>query len=235
MLMALSIALDIFFTFLLLLLSWIITDKAPMLNRFVILTNGYDNPIPDDEPAWVMVVFIWLLPMTYLLLVHFLARRSFIALLLLALSWVNALALTIFITALARYFLPVARPYFATKCAAGIAGGYMMDTNFCTTHMTRHDMQSFPSGHTSLVWASWLFVMFALTFLTRTFSRTGNFWKLVLFFLAPLIVPIWMSCDRVRTGEHSPHDVGFGILIGLIASVATFFNMDRQRLFPQAA
>jgi diacylglycerol diphosphate phosphatase/phosphatidate phosphatase len=230
MIKGLEIALDIFCTLLLLLLGWILTSLAHMLNRYVNLNDDYYQPIPADEPRWVMIIFLWLIPVTYLTIFHLIMRRNWRNTILVLISWFNTLALAIFFTALFRYFLPEPRPYFATKCGNTRTAGYMLDPSFCTQALLRHDMQSFPSGHTSLVWTSWVFVLLVLSYISGTFSGTGGFWKILLFFLAPLVVPIWMSCDRVRTGNHFLSDVLIGTLLGIFVAFVSFFNMDTNRL-----
>ena len=134
MLYGLEIALDVFFTILLLLIAWILTDKLPMYNRFVDVSYGFNHPIPAHEPGWVMALFIWVLPIIFLLILHFLLNRKLKNVTLILLSWFNAMALVIFLTAFVRYFLPGPRPYFLTKCAPtnGALSGYMMDPNFCS-------------------------------------------------------------------------------------------------------
>ena len=230
MIKGLEIALDIFCSLLLLLFGWILTSVASMHNRFVNISSGYDHPVPSEEAAWVMIVFVWILPIAYLAIMHLIMTRNWRNTLLLLLSWVNTLALVIFFTSLIRHFLPSPRPYFASRCMSSRVSGYMMDASFCTNHISRHDMQSFPSGHTSLIWASWLFVLLTLSLISGTFTRTGGFWKMLLFFVVPLVVPVWMAFDRVRVGEHFFSDIIIGTLLGILIALVSFFNMDWNRL-----
>lgn len=232
MLFGLEIALDVACTLALLIVSWLLTDKLPLYNRFTDLSYGYDQPVPKSESTLDMIIFIWIVPLAFVVIMHLIIRRNWKNTLLIMLTWFNVMSLAIFVTAFLRYMLPEARPYFLTKCAPtdGRVSGWLLDGDFCSNVMARHDVQSFPSGHTSLVWASWMYVILVLSYITATFDRKGGFWKLILFFLLPLLIPLWMSLDRIRSGHHASTDVFMGLAIGLLASVVGFVNMDAARL-----
>lgn len=220
---------DILSGTLLLALSWVLTDHLPMQDRYVNLEGSNLNANePPDEPAWVMIVFLWILPVSYLVTIHYIILRSFSKLALIVIGWFTTLSLVIFLTSFCRYFLPTPRPYFATKCSPKVNGGFMMDTNWCTRHISRRDMQSFPSGHTTLVWGSWVFCTSVAISLSRTLRHGGQFWKLIIFFLVPIVVPLWMSCDRIRTNNHTSYDVIFGGLLGILIGVLGWANTKKS-------
>lgn len=229
MLFALHIVFDVASTFLLLLLAWMFTDKLPILDRWVNVGQGHSHPIPPDEPDWQMVVFFWVLPLLFLCALHLFFRRQWQKTALVALSFFNVMALVIFITSLIRYFLPKPRPYFMTKCNSS-PSGYMNDPTWCTSHMTRHDRQSFPSGHVSLAWGSWFFVLLVVSNISGAFSGKVGFWRMIPFFGAPLLIPLWTSCDRVMEGNHFAADVVTGIVIGITTATFSYYNMETRRL-----
>lgn len=232
--MILSLLGDAAVTITLLLLSWLLSDKLPIYNRYVDLTVGYNHSIPKLEPMWQMFILIWLIAIVYLTALHLILRKAWKMTLLLLFCWFNMMSLVIFVTSFIRFFLPEPRPYFLTKCSPAQPVGWLQSPSFCSVPMRKRDFTSFPSGHASLVWASWTFVFLVLAKTAKTFRRQatkfGPFSKIVVTVLIPLLIPLWMSCDRVRTGNHFPRDVIFGAFVGILSAMFCYGYM-RPEIF----
>lgn len=233
MIPALEIALDIFCAGILLAVSWILTSIAP-LRRFHIDINEqnmhlYSQPVPPEEPYWVMAVFIWIIPIALISITTLIALKNVPKMLLHVLYFVYTAALVIFITALIRYFFPSPRPYYHSLCARNSEDtikGYSDDPTTCKVSPERRDLQSFPSGHTSSVWGAWIYLLLVFTTISRAFSRKGGFYKLFLFAAPLFIIPIWMSGERYTSGNHFLGEVLIGSIIGIVIPFMTFYNVD---------
>lgn len=216
-----------------LIIAWILTNNAPIIDRYISATDPdyLDPQIGTLESLWSMAVFIWIIPISLLAVLSLLILRNIWKTLLLIIVWLETQALVILITAYWRYFYTSPRPYFLTKCQPTRPSGYVMDTSFCSSlvHIERRDVQSFPSGHTSAVWSAWITLILLLSYMTGAFTKKGGFYK-VFFLSLFLIVPIWMSSDRVVSGNHRPYEVLFGSLLGILTPLLVFFNMDRSIL-----
>lgn len=227
---------DAFFVLLLLILTHVLTNIAPIVNRWFTNEECYQIPETYVEPLAIMAIYMWIVPGVVLGLVTLFLLKDIPRTLYVLFVWVQANVFTIFVTALFRYFLPEPRPSFSTKCLPTKNAGFLLDTDLCQQRFTRRDIQSFPSGHASLVWTTYIFIILVLTLITGTFARlrgknsTGQpyFWKLCLFFLPMLLIPIWVSCNRVVTGNHHMLDVAVGSLIGILLPFFVFFNMQRD-------
>lgn len=222
--------LDLLLVAVLLVLSWYLTNEAPLIDRNYTISDEHNLPVPEVEHLWVMIVSIWLLPVILLFLISIFVLKSIQKTLLILFVWLQNQAFVIFITAIVRYFFTSPRPYFNTVCSPTSTSGNIVNPKFCQNNIERRDVQSFFSGHSSSVWSSWIFLILISSYLLSTFRRKGGFYRLVFFFLPFLIVPIWMSSDRVTTGNHFLHEVIIGALVGILVALITFFNMDKDIL-----
>ena len=224
--------LDVLVSIFFFLSAMVFTHYLPMRDRYVDFSVGsYLSKTPSDEPGWVMTIFVWIIPVLYISLIHGIYVRSAGKTILTLVSWLNAISLAVFFMSIVRYFLPTPRPYFFDVCKPRQTRGFFIKDDICTKIIERRDMQSFPSGHTTIIWTSWLFVVFALSSSIGAFHRSGNFWKLFFVVALPLSFPLWMSCERIASGNHSEYDVSGGFFIGLISVTVVFLNMDKERLF----
>jgi|SRR6478609_790819 len=228
-----QIVADIFCTGLLLIFSFLLTVVAPIRPFYIDISEWnrhyYNQPIPEEEPLWIMAVFIWIIPIVLISIVTLVFLRSIPKTLLHIANFVYTAALVIFITALFRYFFPSPRPYYYTLCADQSSPhiqGYSNMSKTCVNKVHKRDLQSFPSGHTSAVWAAWIYLLLIFTALSRAFRNRGGFWKLFLFVAPMFIIPIWMSGTRYTTGNHFLYEILIGTLIGIIIPFITFYNVD---------
>jgi membrane-associated phospholipid phosphatase len=231
---------DALFMLLLLIVTHVLTNIAPLVDRWWIDNDSYKLPLGEPEPMGIMAVYMWVVPGLLLSVISMILLRNFKRSLYVVFVWLQANILTIFVTALFRYFLTEPRPYFSTLCNPVRPAGYILDPTLCLNNIKRRDVQSFPSGHASLVWTTYVFMILMLSMMTRTFSRLHPrrtstmiserpyFWKLNLFFLVPLVIPIWTSATRVISHNHFISDVIAGMFIGILLPFVVFFNVQRD-------
>lgn len=215
---------------LLLVASYILTNIATLRNSYVDLRIGYAKPKPPGEPYYIMLVYIWMIPIVLLLLISSIKLKNVYKVVLLLLYFLYTSSLVIFITALFRYFFPSPRPYFAELCKSETNVGFLGNPTLCTVDIERRDVQSFPSGHASAVWTSWVYLLLIFTGMTETFRRKGGFYKIVIFVASLLIVPIWMSGERYTSGSHFGFEILFGSILGILVPFVTYYNLDSDLL-----
>lgn len=221
-----SIAADSAAALSLLFLSLVFNKLLPLRDAVVTNATSYNVPIPPEEPGWVMVIFIWILPLVllsaFLLLIH---RRSFKVIQGL-MGWFFTMSIVIFFTSMIRYFLSSPRPYYATVCQPRADTGTLLSSTLCVNKVTDKAIRSFPSGHTSLIWASWMYIGVYLGIITNTFRNKGHFWKVPVFFLITTIPPISMMLERVSSGNHHWSDVIAGMIIGWVSVTLVLLNLS---------
>lgn len=101
----------------------------------------------------------------------------------------------------------------------------------CGAAFERRDVQSFPSGHAASVVSSWMFVILAGIYGSglihhRQNSHMHALWKLSLYLLPSLIVPIYVCSERVRSGNHTEFQVLFGAFLGTLVAALVFACVD---------
>jgi diacylglycerol diphosphate phosphatase/phosphatidate phosphatase len=174
--------------------------------RFVIQDDPatmYPNDA-DIVPNWALIVIITTVPITSFLLLQLVPSRSWLRShdlhngclgLLAALTW------TYLITAIGKLYCGRLRPDYEAR----------------VDDMDRvvDAMQSFPSGHSSMSFASMTFLFLYLSGKFGTFHADGG--HVVRFALSiwPLFVSSLISMSRTRDYHHNFSDILAGALIGL--------------------
>ena len=223
-----------------LVVTYFLTNVIPMPDLLYDPSNPrYIGPRPAPEPLYVMILTLWVSPLLWLIVVHLLVIRwQPVKLLTVIWAWFQAVALTIFVTGLFRFFLPEPRPFFTTVCRPRTeVPAYLFRDKMCTAVFERRDLQSFPSGHSSSVVSSWVFVILVglvgsgAIYSDRRMERMpvhkNALWKLTVFVLPALVVPIYVCSERIRSGNHTWYQVLFGAFIGIAVALLVFYTMDR--------
>ncbi|KAJ2472721.1 hypothetical protein EV174_005795, partial [Coemansia sp. RSA 2320] len=81
--------------------------------------------------------------------------------------------------------------------------------------------RSFPSGHTSLAFASMTYLMFYLAGKLHIFDRQGHSYKSFIVFL-PILIAAIIGATRVADYWHHPTDVFCGALIGFFTATFSY-------------
>jgi len=228
-----NLAADASLLFFMLLTTWYLTEHASPIDVWWIDGPEYRRPHAPVEAMGIMATYMWIAPAALLIVMSLLITKSKKRTLYVLFVWVQANIVTIFVTSLFRYFLPEPRPFFASVCNPQKPMGYINDPALCADRFARRDVQSFPSGHASQVWCTYVFAMLMMTLLSRTLHRLhgkrakrAHFWKFAVFVLAMLVVPIWISCKRITGGNHFLSDVLLGSILGVLIAALVFANVD---------
>ena len=219
-----------------LVITYLMTNVIPMPDFLYDPSDErFMGKYPKPEPLYEMILTLWVIPLVWLSIIHLaLVRWQPVKTATVILAWFQTVVLTIFITGLFRYFLPEPRPFFTTICRPKVRyQGYLFENNMCSAEFERRDIQSFPSGHSSSVVSSWVFVILVGLFGSGTFRKghhSNSLYKMTLFLLPALVVPIYVCSERIRSGNHTWYQVLFGSLIGIGVAFLVFYSMDRSAM-----
>ena len=222
-----------------LVITYLFTNVIPMPDLLYDPTDErFSGVYPKDEPTYSMILTLWIAPLLWLLIIQTILllwqpMKSFLILM----GWFQTVVLTIFITGLLRYFLPYPRPFFTTICQPRFRReAYLFADDMCSRSFERRDVQSFPSGHASSVVSSWMFIVLVGLVGSRVFhhrrdSHMHALWKLSLYLLPALVVPVYVCSERVRSGNHTEFQVLFGAVLGVVVATMVFLCMDHRHVF----
>lgn len=88
--------------------------------------------------------------------------------------------------------------------------------------MVSEATSSFPSGHTSMSFASMLFT----TFVIQLMFDIANFFTLYgMISFSPLIVSTWIACSRILDYKHREDDVIGGAIIGIVCTIIAWRSL----------
>src|SRR4051812_26086868 len=99
-----NIVADVAFAVLLLVVTNLLTNFAPIPNRFWRDGDDFRGPIAEQEPIEEMAVYMWVVPGVLLGLLTIVILRDIRRTLYVVFTWVQANILSIFVTGLFRYF-----------------------------------------------------------------------------------------------------------------------------------
>ncbi|KAL6066522.1 Diacylglycerol pyrophosphate phosphatase 1 [Balamuthia mandrillaris] len=184
-----------------------------ILTNFVI--EPYKRFEPKDDPSlsyplhksivptWLLMLWSFLVPLTIFAVYQLLVRRSRHDLHHACLGLFTALTLTLFLTD------------FLKLCAGRLRPNWLALEGDSESSF-QDGRKSFPSGHSSLSFASMVFLSLYLCGKLGVFRKTdGAVWKLMLGFL-PLLAACFIGISRTRDYHHHFSDVLAGAVIGII-------------------
>lgn len=123
----------------------------------------------------------------------------------------------------------VPRPDFLSRCDPDdlvLDNGELYTTDICTNvniALITSGFKSFPSGHSSTIFASQTFLVLFLIGKIKISGKSYFSWKLVISIMYPLIIAFKISLSRVSDNRHRVGDVLFGGFIGIIFGVTFYF------------
>ncbi|GAV29720.1 hypothetical protein PMKS-003222 [Pichia membranifaciens] len=124
----------------------------------------------------------------------------------------------------------VPRPDFLTRCQPDYltipVSGSLYTVDFCQNpdeSLINDGFKSFPSGHSSTVFASQTFLVLFLIGKIKMSGSSYFSWKLVLSIMYPLIISFKVSFSRVSDHRHRVRDVLMGDLIGICFGTLFYF------------
>ena len=220
-----------------LVLTHYLTNVLPILDFVYDPLDPAFNRRADlgSSPEWEMILTLWAIPSVWLIFLHgIIVRWDVRKMFHLMVAWVHTIVMAIFVAAVLRYFIPYPRTFFGFVCRpTRTTPGYVFRDRMCGEAFQRRDVQAFPSGHAMSVVASWAFIVLVAAHGLKIFHKgTRTFWKVHVIVLPSLIVPIYVCGDRLRSGNHTPAQVIWGSIFGLMTAILVFLVMDREALIP---
>jgi membrane-associated phospholipid phosphatase len=126
------------------------------------------------------------------------------------------------------------RPHFLSECKPDISSGatqhglgfevVMYDRSICTGNKGRIDnaLVSFPSGHTNIAFAGFVYLYLYLNAKLKVFSdHQPAYWMLVLTYI-PILGATLIAGTLVITANHHWYDVMAGAVIGTVMAVSSY-------------
>ena len=190
-------------------------DVRPQLNDPSIM-YPHTPPLAQQVPSWLLWRLSVALPLLLLLPLAALRPCGVPATRLLNELWlglVTSIATAFLFTCVVKVHVGRLRPDFLSRC--------MPVDGSCTGEAAavREGRKSFPSGHSTLVWAGLGFVSIAYAARLADLStpRLGSLYK-VMVAAAPAMVALGVALSRVADYWHHWQDVLVGSLIGCVAA-----------------
>lgn len=209
------------------------------LNPYV-RAQALDDPsvmhphLPDIVPAPLLVGLSLFLPVVVFLTSHCHAIDSLTLLTFEAfmLGLVEANGLTVTVTNVLKLFVGRPRPHFAAVCVSYVVGSDSQCSG--NSLAVREARKSFPSGHSSLAFASAVYTSayissrVSLGKCTQQHRRIGrsqppSAWKMLLV-LFPLLLASLVAASRTKDFHHNYDDIVAGSVIGSTISALVFCN-----------
>ncbi|OTB05357.1 hypothetical protein M426DRAFT_29770, partial [Hypoxylon sp. CI-4A] len=124
------------------------------------------------------------------------------------------------------------RPYFYDICQPNpsLAGGtgykqYMYTTEVCTVEDARplwNAMQSFPSGHSTTIWAAAVYLFLYLNAKLKVFANYHpSMWKLLLLY-SPILGSVLLCGSLSLDNSHNWYDILAGAIIGIMFAFSAY-------------
>ncbi|GJQ15971.1 hypothetical protein GpartN1_g7762.t1 [Galdieria partita] len=136
------------------------------------------------------------------------------------LGLLEATLCTVTITELLKLVAGRPRPYFLSVCEP--IDGSTLNCRGDTAQI-EEARKSFPSGHTSLAFASAIYLtlyLFKVLWMSEVFYRTWHLWLL----LVPLLLACLVGVSRTVDYHHHFSDIVAGALLGTVISIMTFIG-----------
>jgi len=89
----------------------------------------------------------------------------------------------------------------------------------CASDAFNHFIQTpaFPSGHAANAFACWIFTFLYLNGKFKIWDDHSHQWKVFLFFVLPILMPIGIASSRYLDYHHNGSQVLFGSILGIVS------------------
>lgn len=181
--------------------------------------------VPEIVPAIALIAFAVLVPTVVFLLCECRLFRDPSALSSLAIVFFLGLfescGFTILFTSVLKLIVGRPRPFFAAVCEAYVQGSNTLCTG--KPSLVKVARKSFPSGHSSLSFASMLYLTFYLAVKLRILEtrHSARTWKFTLLSV-PLFAAALIAVSRTIDYRHHYADVVAGALLGSAIGAAVW-------------
>lgn len=224
-------------SFLLLIVVVSVTENLDPFERFIPGLSGVDgvpsaSKVADvssflaypNEPSLVPYYAVCLLSFVPILLISvgfsFQSQpRSFHDVHNVALTLLTGFTITLCLTEIIKIYAGRHRPNFLERCQLNEQGGCSGDDR-----LVRDAKQSFPSGHSSTIFWGMTTLFLYLCGKLKLYSEQTKFQfpKLVLAYI-PILGACFIGVSRTRDFHHNFDDVLAGAVLGIFASLSTYF------------
>ncbi|TID31110.1 hypothetical protein CANINC_000354 [Pichia inconspicua] len=194
--------------------------------------------VPENEtyaPIWYLIILIAIIPIIMIVICcyWYLQNRSKSRMLWdihqSILGSFGAISSQLILVVVVKNITGIPRPDFLQRCQPNyndVTDFQLATDAICSTAdepLINEGFRSFPSGHSSTVFASQVFLSLFLIGKIKIDAVNFFSWKLLVSIVYPLIVALKISFSRVSDNRHRIQDVLFGNLIGLIFGTAFYF------------
>ena len=187
-------------------------------------------------PVWYLLILILLIPLFIVVIccLWFLRNRNKKRMLwdmhAAILGSLGCCSSQLLLVVIIKNIAAVPRPDFLTRCQPDYSTipvlGSLYNVDFCQNpdeSLINDGFKSFPSGHSSTVFASQTFLVLFLIGKIKMSGSSYFSWKLVLSIMYPLIISCKVSFSRVSDHRHRVRDVLVGDLIGVCFGTLFYF------------
>lgn len=187
----------------------------------------------DIIPIWLAAFLAFIVPFIFIMLMQIRVRSLNdvnTAVMGLLFSLISAAVFQVFI----KWLIGGLRPHFFSVCKPNINAtnvgsgtgfdGLLFDRSICTGKEDEIDyaLQSMPSGHSAVAFASLLYLSFYLNGKLKIFANyRPQYWKFILFF-APLLGAVLIASSLTIDHYHHWYDVLAGSTIGIMYAFGAY-------------
>lgn len=195
--------------------------------------------VPENEtyaPIWFLLIHVLILPLIIVIVCCFWFLRTKSKKIMLwdihsaILASYGCNTTQLLMVVIMKNIAAIPRPDFLSRCQPNILlvpGEYLLSTEDTCTNLDpfiiSDGFRSFPSGHSSTIFASQTFLALFLTGKIKVSSSSYINWKIVASMMYPLIIALKISLSRVSDHRHRVTDVLAGDLIGFCFGIFFYF------------
>lgn len=194
---------------------------------------------PEDEtyaPLWYLLILVLILPLIIVIAcsIFYLRdknrKRMLWDIYMAILGAFGCVTSQLFLVVMIKNTASVPRPDFLSRCEPDYSElldmNILFNDKIClndNTSLINEGFRSFPSGHSSTIFASQTFLSLFLIGKVKVTAKKYFSWKLLIAILYPLTVSLKISFSRVSDARHRVIDVLMGGLIGLCFGFFFYF------------
>jgi len=184
-------------------------------------------------PSWLSALLAFVIPMIFISLMQ-IRLRSFNDFNTAFMGLIYAILTSTATQTIIKWLIGGLRPYFLAVCKPNILpanigsgkgfDGLLFDRSICTGKEDEIDyaLQSMPSGHSAVAFASLLYLSFYLNGKLKIFANyRPQYWKFILFF-APLLGAVLIASSLTIDHYHHWYDVLAGSTIGIMYAFGAY-------------